>query len=356
MKRIILTVVSTILLFSVFTVFSKPNPNSASSYKRSNIRVDQFGVGAPATPEVVKARLEALSCEVDMTYSKDVQDVIDKYLKYGDRHFQELLSRCAYYMPIFERALKEAGLPDELKYLPIIESNLKPQAVSYAGAGGLWQFMPVTAKGYNMTISSSIDERNDPYLSSEMACRVLKSHYDRFGDWGLALAAYNAGAGTIQKALKRAGGDPKEHTFWTVYNYLPGQTKKYVPKFIAMTYLMNYYQMHNISEVSKENVLRTDTIHVHEKLRLSQIAKSLDVSLDELKSLNPHFRGDVIPATASRHCNLILPVDQVKQYKESKGMDYVPMQVQPEPEIVTASFENHTDTIKFSQMVRRRNR
>lgn len=314
MKKLFLFVTTSVILFSVFTVFSKPNPNSSTSFNQYG--ADSYGKALIPSPEVVKARLEALPCEIEMKYNSTVQSDIEKYLKYGRKQLSDLLVRASYYLPIFEKALKEAGLPDELKYLPVIESNLQARVTSNRGAGGLWQFMPIAAKGYDMKISSTIDERCDPYISSERACRMLKDLYAMFGDWSLALAAYNAGPGTVQRAMKRAGAEKGNCDFWSIYNYLPAQTRNYVPKFIAMNYIMNYYTEHNISEVPDSAIISADTLHITEKVHFSQIAGVLDVSLSELRSLNPHLRADMTQPSAERPCTLILPAEQVQQYKD----------------------------------------
>ena len=321
MKRILILLVSTILLFSFFTVFSKPNPNSTSTFNKLQSAA-HIGQDPGASAELVKLRLDSLASRsgmMDMPYNSTVQSYIDQYLKNGRRQLTELLVRCAYYMPIFEKALQEAGLPDELKYVAVIESSLKLKATSPRGASGFWQFMPATAKGYDMKITSAIDERWDPYLSSERACRLLKKQYERFGDWALALAAYNAGQGTVQKAIRRAGLDKSSATFQAIAQYLPAETRKYVPKFIAMNYIMKYYTRHNISEVPVGSVVETDTIHISEKMNLSQIAGVLEVPTSQLRDLNPHFRTDMIPATAERPCNLILPVEHIETFKESRS-------------------------------------
>lgn len=311
MKRLILVLIAVILSSSIFTAFAEPEPNFAK------FKYEGVGTDPGATPEQIQARMEALNSFIDLRYDATVQKYIDNYMKKGRKSFGELLVRAAYYMPIFERALKEADLPDELKYVPLIESALHAKVKSYAGAGGLWQFMPATAKGYDLKVNSHIDERSDPYSSSVGACKLFKKLYDKFGDWTLVLAAYNAGPGTVQKALKRAGGDPKEHNFWTIYNYLPGQTKAYVPKFIAMIYMMNYYPEHNISKVPAGLALVTDTVHVRERVHFSQIASVLDVTVQDLRDLNPHFRSDVIVASVGQPCNLILPKDQIDLYREN---------------------------------------
>ena len=316
MKRIFLVLISFICLFSAF---SKPTPNSKTNvpfYVKPT--VTSYGTDPGATPEEIQQRLEALPTEMEMRYTPEVQKYIDAYMKTSRSQVATLQILSAYYMPIFEQALADAGLPEELKYLPIIESSLDSKATSHCGAGGLWQIMPSVAKGYDMKVNAQIDERRDPYIASERACRMLKQAYEKFGDWGLALASYNCGPGNLGKALKRAGGNSKDHTFWTVYNYLPAQTRHYVPKFIAMVYIMNYYAEHNIPTVEIPHYA-ADTIRVTEKMNLSKLAPKYNISLADLKALNPHFHTDVVPATASRPCNVILPKAAAQAYKMQRA-------------------------------------
>ena len=267
-----------------------------------------------ASDEQIRRRLAELPTVIDMPFNSIVKSYIERYTKKGRRQVTALLGLSSYYMPIFEQALEEAGLPLELKYLPVIESGLDPNATSRHGAAGLWQFMLATAKGYDMEVTSLVDERRDPYISSEKACRMLKDLYNTYGDWSLAIAAYNCGPGTVNKALNRAGGDPSTHDFWSIYYYLPSETRGYVPLFIAANYVMNYYPQHDIAPVLITKPLITDTLHLTERVHFNQIATVLDIPLEELRILNPQYRADIIPASASRPCNLILPSQQMHAY------------------------------------------
>lgn len=268
--------------------------------------------------EVIVERLKALPNIIEMPYNQVVRSYIDKYTSAGRAQVPALLGLGLYYNPIFEQSLEEQGLPLELKYLPMIESSLDPNAVSKHGAAGLWQFMLATAKGLGMEVNSLIDERRDPYLSSEMASAYLKGLYDSYGDWSLAIAAYNCGPGTLNKAIRRAGGDPKDHDFWSVYNYLPEETRGYVPAFIAVNYVMNYYPEHNISPVLPTAPLVMDTIHVSDRIHFEQISQVLNIPIDELRILNPQYRADIIPGTAENPRNLILPSQQIHAYLMSE--------------------------------------
>lgn len=315
MKRIFFLIISILTLTSAYS-----SPNTSNTFKL-NYNVESYGKDPGATPEQVAARLEALGSEIDLRYNSEVQKYIDTYVKqaYGRKKVTSLLVLSAYYMPIFEQALKEAGLPTELKYLPVIESGLDPKATSRQGAAGLWQFVPVAAKGYDMKIGTGIDERRDPYISSEKACKMLKDLYNKFGDWTLVLAAYNSGPGTVQKALKRAGGDRSKHTFWTISSYLPAETRKYVPMFIAMTYIMSYYGEHNIPAVAIAQPFTSDTVKMTSKVNLRTIASTVGVSVEDLRTLNPHFRTDVVTPMPGRPCNLILPTANAQEYKQKLG-------------------------------------
>lgn len=268
--------------------------------------------------EIIIERLSKLPNVIEMPFNQIVRSYINKYTKEQRASVPALLGLSLYYNPIFEQALEEQGLPLELKYLPMIESSLDPNAVSKHGAAGLWQFMLSTAKGLGMEVNSLVDERRDPYLSSEMAASYLKGLYDSYGDWSLAIAAYNCGPGTLNKAIRRAGGDPKSHDFWSVYNFLPEETRGYVPAFIAVNYVMNYYPEHNISPVLPTAPLVMDTVHVKERLHFNQISQVLDIPVDELRVLNPQYRADIIPGAPDSPQNLILPSQQIHAFLMSE--------------------------------------
>lgn len=271
------------------------------------------------TDEEIIKRLEALPNVIEMPFNQIVRSYIDRYMKARRSGIPVLLGMSLYYNPIFEQALEEQGLPLELKYLPMIESNLDPNAVSKHGAAGLWQFMLSTAKGLGMEVNSLVDERRDPYLSSEIAASYLKGLYDSYGDWTLAIAAYNCGPNTLNKAIRRAGGEPKDHDFWSVYNYLPEETRGYVPMFIAANYVMNYYPQHNISPVLPTAPLVMDTVHITERIHFNQISNVLDIPVEELRIMNPQYRADVIPGTIDNPRNLILPSQQIHAFLMSEN-------------------------------------
>lgn len=264
--------------------------------------------------ELIIERLKNIPSVIEMPFNQVVRKYIDRYAKNGRSLVTACLGLGNYYLPIIEQALEAEGLPLELKYLPMIESAFNPNAVSRAGATGLWQFMLSAAKGYDMEVSSLVDERRDPYESSKKGAKLLKDLYNTYGRWDLAIAAYNCGPGNVNKAIRRAGGDPKQHDFWSIYNYLPSETRGYFPMFVAANYIMNYYQDHNISPVVPTKPLVTDTVAVRSRVNLNQIAKVLDLPLDELRLLNPQYRADVIPGTNQRQYMLILPSRQIAAY------------------------------------------
>lgn len=274
---------------------------------------------AEVSDEEMVRRLNALPTVIEMPYNQIVRSYIDRYTKKSRPQIAAILGLSLYYMPIFEQALEEQGLPLELKYLPVIESGLDPNAVSRHGATGLWQMMLGTAKGLGLEVNSLVDERRDPYVASERAASYLKDLYAAYGDWSLAIAAYNCGPGNVNKAIRRAGGDAKDHDFWSIYSYLSPETRGYVPMFIAANYVMNYYPDHNISPVLPSKPLVIDTIQVSERIHFNQISKVLDIPVDELRILNPQFRADVIPGTVESPYTLILPSQQIHAYLMSEN-------------------------------------
>lgn len=273
--------------------------------------VEKRDAGTVSDEEYIK-RLQAMPTSIEMPYNQVVRSYIDRYVKRHRTLVEEMLGMSLYYMPIFEQALEKEGMPLELKYLPVIESALNPNAVSRVGATGLWQFMVGTGKGLGLEVNSLVDERRDPYRSSDKAAIYLKNLYNIYNDWSLAIAAYNCGPGNVNKALRRAGGENKD--FWEIYPYLPKETRGYVPAFIAANYVMTYFKRHNISPSLAKKPLITDTVGVSNRVHFNQISKVLNIPIDELRALNPQFRADVIPGSSERTYQLILPATQVASY------------------------------------------
>lgn len=241
--------------------------------------------------EVYIERLSRLPNVMEMPYNEIVQKFIDRYTGRLRHSVSYMLGASNFYIPIFEEALEAYGLPLELKYLPVIESALNPKATSHAGAAGLWQFMVATGKQYGLEINSLVDERRDPIKSSYAAAHYLKDLYNIFGDWSLVIAAYNCGPENINKAIHRADG---QADYWKIYPYLPRETRGYVPAFIAANYVMNYYCEHNICPMRTTLPAKTDTVVVSKDVHLKQIADVCGIDIEELRTLNPQYRRDIV--------------------------------------------------------------
>ncbi len=261
--------------------------------------------------EEIIHRLQSIPTTIEMPFNSIVRAYIDTYTGKKRALVETMLGMSLYYMPIFEEALEREGLPIELKYLPIIESALDPDAVSKAGAVGLWQIMLQTARGLGLEISTLVDERRDPIRASEAAVKYLHQLYDIYKDWSLAIAAYNCGPGNINKALRRAGDDAKD--FWAIYPYLPQETRGYLPSFIAATYVMNYYNKHNISPALAKRPIVTDSVHVTQRVHFQQIADVLQIPVEEIQILNPQYRKQEIPGDIHPY-SLVLPANQTCSY------------------------------------------
>ncbi len=286
------------------------------------------GNSTTATATEYEQRLAKLPTVIDLPYNSIVGNYIDMYLTRKRGLVADMLALHNYYGRFFEEELLKEGMPLELEYLPVIESAINPNAVSRAGAVGLWQFMPATAKGLGMEINSLVDERRDPRISSRNAARYLKQLHDIYNDWSLAIAAYNCGPGNVNKALRRASGDSEEikdekKDFWEIYNYLPAETRGYVPCFIAATYVMNYYRQHGISPTIVKRHLTTDTVRIDKNVHFNQIASVLNIPVEEIRMLNPQFLKDQIPG-AYRPYYLTLPTQQCLSYimSEKRILDY----------------------------------
>lgn len=241
-----------------------------------------------------RSRLQDLVSPVHLPYNYIVRDYINYYLTNRWSPLNKVLTLSKFYFPIFEQELIRAGIPVELRTLAIIESNLSPMATSRMGAVGLWQFMPATGKNLGLEINSLVDERSDIILSTRAACRFLKDLYNMFGDWTLALAAYNCGPGNVNRAIARAGSEAK--SFWDIYDYLPRETRGYVPKFIAASYVYAYHSLHNIEADTTPECISTDTVMVNRTMHLGQVASTLNIPLETLRILNPQYKIDIIPA------------------------------------------------------------
>jgi len=277
------------------------------SYERffeEYIEVDPALAAQDTTPDSVYVnRLRALASPIQLPFNAIVKAVINRYTAPNSSLMSRVLGMSQYYFPMIEEELVKAGLPIELRALAIIESALSPNAVSRAGAAGLWQFMPATGKIYGLEVNSLVDERFDPLKATRAACRYLKDLYGIYRNWPLALAAYNCGPGNVNKAMARSGGKD----FWTIYDFLPTETRGYVPAFIAASYAYAYHGLHGIRCSEPPLPLATDTLHIRRLLHLGQIASTVEgVSLETLRLLNPQYKLDIIPATTKSYV-LTLP-------------------------------------------------
>ncbi len=264
---------------------------------------------------VYEARLESLSegFVVKLPYNQKVRNYIDVYVNKRRQQVDVMLALSQYYFPVFEQAMERNGVPQELKYLAIIESALNPRAVSRVGASGPWQFMYQTGKMYGLQISQTVDERLDPAKASDAAARYLKTLYDNFGDWILAIAAYNCGPGNVNKAIRKAQG---KTDFWQIYPFLPRETRGYVPAFIGATYVMNYYKEYGFEEPLNFPLL-TDTLMIEQDLNLNVVAEKLDIPIQVIRDLNPQYKRDVIPGNTDYY-SLRLPVNFVVKFMENE--------------------------------------
>jgi len=258
---------------------------------------DRKNFDTELSDSVFKERVEKIATPINVIYNANVQKYIDKYVKRGHRLAPKLLGLSQQYFPMFEEKLDKYGMPLELKYLSVIESALNPRAKSPAGAVGLWQFMYKTGLNMGLEITSYIDERMDPEKSTEAACRYLQMLYSTYNDWTLALAAYNAGPGRINGAMKRSG----KSTYWEIYPYLPEETRNYVPGFIAMMYMFEYHDKHNFKPEKIDFYEHVDTVMVTSPLHFAQLDSVLGIPVEESRELNPQYKLDIVPAMSKSY-------------------------------------------------------
>ncbi|RLD90521.1 MAG: lytic transglycosylase [Bacteroidetes bacterium] len=288
---------------------------------------------APSVPDsVIKKRLAVLNAQtpIELTYNKEVKSFINLYANKRRLLTEKVLGLSEIYFPMFEEILDRYDMPLELKYLAVVESALNPGAGSNKGAKGLWQFMYGTGKVYGLKVTSMVDDRYDPYKSTVAACEHLQDLYDIYGDWSLAMAAYNSGAGNVNRAIRRAGG---VKNYWAVWPFLPRETRGYVPAFIAVTYVMNYPAEHNLYPMRPNMFFfDIDTVHVKDVLAFDQLNEYLHIPMEQIKFLNPQYKKNIIPAINGKEYVLRLPrrytadfinnEDSVYMYKTVKGLEH----------------------------------
>lgn len=268
--------------------------------------------------EVYIERIKKMNSFISLPYNEIVKNYIILYSEKMPTKMSHILGLCQYYMPIFEDIFNRYDIPQELKAMAVIESAMNPLAVSRAGAKGMWQFMYSTAKMYGLHIDSFVDERLDPVKSAEAAAQYLQDSYEIFGDWNLAIASYNCGAGNVNKAIRRSGG---KRAFWDIWPYLPRETRGYVPAFVGALYTMTYYKEHGIRPEAVEIPAHIDTLKINKQLHLRQVADLTAAPLEELKNLNPQYRHEIIPGE-SREYILRIPYEYTNAFIEYEDSVY----------------------------------
>ena len=260
--------------------------------------IDTIEMVSDIPDSIYISRLQKLNPYISVPYNRIIRNHIVYYTQKMPEKMERILGLATYYIPIFEEIFDQYDMPLELTAMAVIESALNPKAVSRARAKGMWQFMYSTAKRYGLTINSYVDERFDPIASAHAAARYLRDSYLIFGDWTLAIASYNCGAGNVNKAIRRSGGSKD---FWEIYPYLPRETRGYVPSFFAALYAMRYYKEHNLTPEHIPMPPHTDTIKVNKMLHFEQIAHYTGASIEELRTHNPQYLHDIIPGTEKEY-------------------------------------------------------
>ena len=281
----------------------------------STLSLDEFD----ALPDsVFEARMRALHTVVPMAMNSEVRAHIRLYLRIMSRRLDLTLLQKEKYFPLFQEALDRYGVPDEVKYLTIVESALNPEATSRVGAAGLWQFMYNTGRVYDLEVNSVVDERRDPVKASYAAARYLSDLHRVFDDWTLAIAAYNCGPGNINKAIARSGG---KRDFWEIYYNLPRETRGYIPSLIAVIYVMHYYEAHGLRPSHPQAPVRTDTVMVDHDVLMHYVAQSTGLEMEALRALNPQYRVDLVPASSGRMA-ITLPTNKIEPFLKAQDSIY----------------------------------
>ena len=295
-------------------------------YVHSNLRkgdtvsfnMDSVHFRSSVTDKEYLQRLADMNSFITLPFNETVRNYIILYSEKMPTKMRSMLALSQYYFPIFEEIFDRYGLPKELKYMAVIESAFNPVAVSRAGAKGMWQFMYNTAKMYGLTINSFVDERLDPVKSADAAARYMRDAYRIFGDWNLAISSYNCGSGNVNKAMRRSGS----REFWPVYNYLPRETRGYVPAFVGAMYAFTYYREHGLVPETDSMPVQVDTFHIRRMLHFQQVSALTGVSVEMLKKLNPQYVHDIVPGTAKEEYVLRLPYQYTSKFIENEDSVY----------------------------------
>jgi len=266
------------------------------------------------TYDLVQDRISCMEAEMPLHFNDKVYGFVNYFTVRNRDYIKDVIRKSTIYFPIFEEYLEKYNLPDELKYLAVVESGLRPQIQSRVGAGGLWQFMPYTGNMFQLHQDWYIDERFDPYQSTEAACKYLSSLYNMFGDWELALAAYNSGPGNVRKAIRRSG---YKKGFWEIYKYLPRETRSYVPQFVAIAYTINYAEEHNLLPDAPAYQMENDTLMIKGYANLKTLAKSLSLCYKDIQALNPNLKRFGLKSE-KRYYPIRLPIDKIFEARTNK--------------------------------------
>ena len=275
-------------LLSVWYIHNQMRANPESD----GLSLDDIHFTTSVSDSVLINRLARMNSFMKLPYNETVRNWMVLYSEKMPNRMSQMLGLSKFYMPIFEETFRKYDLPLELKYLCIIESAMNPIAVSRAGAAGMWQFMYSTARHYGLQVDSYVDERLDPFKEVDAAARLLKDNYSIFGDWSLAISAYNCGPGNVNKAIHRAGGNTD---FWTIYEYLPKETRGYVPAMVGAMYAFYYAKEYGLEPAPMQLPAHVDTFHINKNLHFRQISEMIGIPMDEIRSLNHQYYRDIIP-------------------------------------------------------------
>ena len=299
-------------LLTIWYLHRQLRETPQSEYNMDSVR---FTSGVP--DQVLIERLQKMNSFIQLPYNETVKNYMVLYSEKMPTRMGQILGLAKYYMPIFEEAFRKYGLPLELKYMAIIESALNPVAVSRAGATGMWQFMHSTARNYGLRIDSYIDDRMDPVASVDAAARYLRDAYRIFGDWSLAISSYNCGSGNVNKAIKRAG----RRDFWSVYQYLPRETRGYVPAMVGAMYAVNYAKEYGLEPAPVQMPEHVDTFMVNKNLHFRQVSEVLGIPIDDLRDLNPQYYKDIVPGNQGEQV-FRLPFNYSNAFLDSQDTIY----------------------------------
>jgi membrane-bound lytic murein transglycosylase D len=350
MKRI-LTFATLLLSLQIVKAHSLPVEDSArltrGSFSKKPLRdtVLTAPIGA-YSGSIFKLRLDSIQNEVPLVYNEYVQEYIDLYMRHREE-MSHVMGLSKYYFPIYEKIFHDAGIPTEIKYLSIVESKLDPNAVSRVGATGPWQFMAQTAKMYGLSMTEYVDERRDPIQASYAAAAYLKDAYQEFGDWLLAIASYNCGKSNVEHAIEKAG----VLDFWAIRQYLPAETRSYVPAYIAMSYVMNYGHKHSILADNWNFNGKIDTVMVDRMVGLNDLSRALSIRQSDLALLNPAYKRQIVNGTKASPRRLIIPRTEQRNYT---ALYNVLNNIAPPAQPMQASVVNHAvnlETIAPPMMV-----